>query len=214
MRSFPSPEPRLLLYTTNSARPGLSAFAARQQLWGAAAALSRASSVDATSTAVVESKSAPERETRSETPSSRPPAATRRSKHQPLHEPIPSPAPQSHNPVTKESCENGEQGGSQYVLCCTSNATLDSDQRRDSPTTPGPEPTARLIRQHSSFKPSKDNPKKKSGGRLVLTTREAEVGLDPVLHVPTLANPPSDSSSSEASVSGFAKAKLPSLVPY
>ncbi|KAL2117466.1 hypothetical protein VTJ04DRAFT_7126 [Mycothermus thermophilus] len=144
--SSPAPSP---------APPRLSAFAARQQLWGAAAALSRASSVDATLTAVVESKSAPERETQSETPSSRPPAATRRSKRQPLHEPIPSLAPKSPNPVTKESCEDGEQGGSH-------------------PTTPGPEPTARLIRQHSSFKPSKDNPKKKSGGRLVLTTREAE----------------------------------------
>ncbi|KAL1835630.1 hypothetical protein VTJ49DRAFT_6305 [Mycothermus thermophilus] len=144
------------LVTSKSPAPApLSAFAARQQLWGAA--VSRASSVDAATNAV-KPEAAPELPARSETPSTRPPAAGRRSKRQTPEEPIVSPSADAkpvQQAVEEESSDKPDKG--------TSN-----------PTTPGPEPSGRLVRQHSSFRPSKNNPQKKSGGRLVLTTREAE----------------------------------------
>ncbi|KAK4032349.1 hypothetical protein C8A01DRAFT_41208, partial [Parachaetomium inaequale] len=120
----------------------MSAFAARQQLWGVAAA--RNNGVE---------KGVPERapedalQTRKdETPSARSVAA--RSKRQSPEEPVAAAVKQTQG-------VDGEKGGS-------------------GPTTPHPEPSGVLIRQHSSFKPGKKNLQRKAGGRVVLTTPEAE----------------------------------------
>ena len=135
----------------------MSAFAARQQLWGAAAA---------TATTRVETvadkatpKPAPENEaTRSKrgtTPLARP-AATRRSRRQPTEEPTPADVKQQPQSIEGESRGSGASG-------------------TDSTTSPHPEPGGMLIRQHSSFKPDKKSLQRKAGGRLVVSTPQGEV---------------------------------------
>ena len=152
----------------------MSAFAARQQLWGAAAATAaRAGSLEKTTP-----KAAPENEAarskRGTTPQVRS-VATRRSKRQPAEEPIPAEAKQQ--PQSIESEERRGSGASGYaqghfISSCLVPCTILTDA---STASPHPEPSGILIRQHSSFKPDKKNLQRKAGGRLVVSTRQGEV---------------------------------------
>ncbi|KAL2163458.1 hypothetical protein VTH06DRAFT_5516 [Thermothelomyces fergusii] len=128
----------------SSTPTAMSAFAARQQLWELAAARHRGGSV---------SEPATEDEVNSEKAgtSSAGSVAGRSRKSRPPNEAKPGGAKQVQE---IEGEETGDVGSGT--------------------STPGPGPSGMVIRQHSSFKPSKTNFQKKTGGRSILTTREGE----------------------------------------
>lgn len=135
----------------------MSAFAARQQLWGAAAApatpATRAGSPEkATPKPATENEA--NQSKRGTTPLARP-VATRRSRRQPAEQPAPIDVKQQPQSIEGERGLSGE----------------------DSTTSPHPEPGGILVRQHSSFKPDKKNLQRKAGGRLVISTRQGEVSF-------------------------------------
>lgn len=184
----------------------MSAFAARQQLWGAAA--TRAASVLENGTP----EAAPEietrsRRTRSETPTARS-VAGRNSKRQPPLESLPAEANQT------QSSES-EKGRPEYVAHVSIKfPSIDRMLIQNSSTTPCPEPSRILIRQYSSFKPNKKNLQKKAGGRLVLTTQAGEVSSSTLFEASHLIlTSHSVLSSLGALASKSARAKRQSLVP-
>ncbi|KAK4124652.1 hypothetical protein N657DRAFT_663636 [Parathielavia appendiculata] len=124
----------------------MSAFAARQQLWGVAA----------TKAAAVFDKGTPESTTedvtqskQSETPSARSVAGRSSKRHAP------------EEPVSVEVKQ-------------TQGAGSEGEKRMSSSFTPRSESNGMPVRQYSSFKPNTKNLQKKAGGRLVLSTPEAE----------------------------------------
>ena len=142
----------------------MSAFAARQQLWGAAAAAAATAATRAETVAAEKAtpKPAPENEatwSKRGTPPLARPVATRRSRRQTTEEPTPANVKQQPQSIGGEG-----RGGS-------------GASGEDSTTSPHPEPGGMLIRQHSSFKPDKKSLQRKAGGRLVVSTPQGEVSM-------------------------------------
>ncbi|KAK4100375.1 hypothetical protein N658DRAFT_559658 [Parathielavia hyrcaniae] len=132
----------------SSTPAAMSAFAARQQLWGAAATKAAALLDKGTPEPTPDNTTQPAR-SQGENPLARS-VAGRSSKRRAPEEPVSVEAEQ-----TQATGSKGEKG-------------------RSSPSTPRPESSSLPVRQHSSFKPTKKNLQKKAGGRLVLSTPDAE----------------------------------------
>ncbi|KAL2135161.1 hypothetical protein VTI74DRAFT_9592 [Chaetomium olivicolor] len=128
----------------SSTPTAMSAFAARQQLWGAAAKIIPPVIEKTTPDPAPDDGS----QSRRSEPLSARPVAVRRSKRRSAEDPKPT----SFDTEGTLSSEGGESGSA----------------------TPRIESTGTLVRQHSSFKPNKKSLQRKVGGRLVLTTTEAE----------------------------------------
>ncbi|KAK3290688.1 uncharacterized protein B0H64DRAFT_452003 [Chaetomium fimeti] len=129
--------------------PTVSAFAARQQLWGAALARKNVSDEKkkAAPEPVLEDSRSTQSRKKSETPSARSVVGCRTKRQSPE-------APVVVNVKQTQGIEVGTGVSG--------------------PSTPGPESNGILVKHHSTFKPNKKNLQRKPGGRVVLSASEGE----------------------------------------